>query len=346
MFHQFLRFPQLRRAASAATILSCIAALTLLALGTYRALMTTGADEGELALKTVLPLAGGAVLMAWTVATWCLLELSGKSESHAFRTYDVLQDMRSTLDEHTRALQAISENSQLSDAARSIAHREREQDVLRQAINEDIVREDWEGAYYLVEQLERRFGYKLESEALRRDIDNSRTTLIERKIQEQVAKIKTLLSAHQWDPARRGIDHLAKHHPNHPGVQDLPQEFDLRWGEHKRRLLKEWDMAVQRDDVDNGIRILRELDQYLKPSEAEALKEGARDVFRAKLHNLGVQFSIAVTEHQWSRAIEIGDQIIEQFPNSRMANEVREKYDVLKNRAAKKERKENAAAQA
>ena len=69
---------------------------------------------------------------------------------------------------------------------------------------------------------------------------------------------------------------------------------------------------------------------YLTPSEGLALQEAARDVFRTKLHNLGVQFSIAVTERQWTTALDVGQQIIEDFPNSRMAEEIREKLDVLR----------------
>ena len=58
-----------------------------------------------------------------------------------------------------------------------------------------------------------------------------------------------------------------------------------------------------------------------------ALQEAARDIFRTKLHNLGVQFSIAVTEKQWTGAFNIGRQIIKDFPNSRMSHEIRAKME-------------------
>ncbi|MEE8169123.1 MAG: hypothetical protein V3T70_01115 [Phycisphaerae bacterium] len=301
-------------------------------------------QDGFRGAAMIVPLAAGLALMAWAVVMGCLLELTGKSESHAFRTYDALLDVKAAIAEQTRHLRLIADNTQLSDAALSIAHRDREQSVLHQAINESIVREDWEGAYYLVEQLDRRFGYKLEAGQLRGEIDSSRSTLIERKIGESVQQVRNLIATHEWDRARRNMDHLTQHHPEHPAVKELPLELESRWDEHKRRLLKEWDQAIQRDDIDNGIRILRELDQYLSPNEAEALKEGARDVFRAKLHNLGVQFSIAVTERQWSRALEIGDQIIAEFPNSRMAREVREKRSIVLDRAQRARRKQERAA--
>ncbi|MGA1980808.1 MAG: hypothetical protein ABSG99_09685, partial [Sedimentisphaerales bacterium] len=82
--------------------------------------------------------------------------------------------------------------------------------------------------------------------------------------------------------------------------------------------------------TDRSLEILRDLDQYLTPNEGLALQEAARDVFRTKLHNLGVQFSLAVSGRQWAKALETGNEIIRDFPNSRMAEEIREKLDILK----------------
>jgi len=64
-----------------------------------------------------------------------------------------------------------------------------------------------------------------------------------------------------------------------------------------------------------------------------ALKEAARNVFKDKLHNLGVQFSLAVSGEQWGKAIQIGREIIRDFPNSRMSAEIRERMDVLKQKS-------------
>jgi outer membrane protein assembly factor BamD (BamD/ComL family) len=54
------------------------------------------------------------------------------------------------------------------------------------------------------------------------------------------------------------------------------------------------------------------------------------------LHNLGVQFSLAVSGKQWAKALETGMEIIRDFPNSRMAEEIREKIDALKTHAQQK----------
>ena len=141
------------------------------------------------------------------------------------------------------------------------------------------------------------------------------------------------MGAHDWDRARRMMDRLMSSHPENDEVKALPQAFHRAWNEHKRRLLKEWDQAVQRNDVDGGIALLKELDHYLTPNEAAALQESARGVFRTKLHNLGVQFSLAVSESNWSEALRVGRQIQDEFPNTRMASEVRERIHVLAKRA-------------
>jgi len=105
--------------------------------------------------------------------------------------------------------------------------------------------------------------------------------------------------------------------------------LDVKEG-RKRILLAAWDDAVQRQEIDRSLEILKELDLYLTPNEGLALQEAARDVFRTKLHNLGVEFSISVTEKRWNNALDVGQQIIESFPNSKMADEIRTKLDVLR----------------
>jgi hypothetical protein len=101
----------------------------------------------------------------------------------------------------------------------------------------------------------------------------------------------------------------------------------------KSELLAEWDMAVREKDTDRGLEILKELDLYLTPTEALALRESAATVFKTKLHNLGVEFSVAITEQNWVKALQTGRDIVQNFPNSRMASEIRGKMDILQERA-------------
>jgi hypothetical protein len=100
--------------------------------------------------------------------------------------------------------------------------------------------------------------------------------------------------------------------------------------ERKRILMAAWDDAVQQGETDRSLEILRELDMYLTPNEGLALQEAAKDVFKTKLHNLGVQFAMAISNKEWDEALEVGQQIIRDFPNSRMSTEIKEKLDVLR----------------
>ena len=95
-------------------------------------------------------------------------------------------------------------------------------------------------------------------------------------------------------------------------------------------MLAAWDDAVTNQETDRSLEILKELDSYLSPNEASALQEAASDIFRTKLHKLGMKFSIAVTERRWADALVIGQKIMNDFPNSKMCQEIYTKLDVLK----------------
>ena len=60
----------------------------------------------------------------------------------------------------------------------------------------------------------------------------------------------------------------------------------------------------------------------------------AKGVIGKKRDNLGVQFKMAVHDHDWAHAVAAGEQIIAEFPNTRMAEEVRGMIDLLRERAA------------
>jgi len=142
--------------------------------------------------------------------------------------------------------------------------------------------------------------------------------------------IDKLIDNCQWVRASTQIEELIKAYSDSERAKAMRQELLDKKRERKRILLAAWDDAVQRQETDRSLEILKELDLYLTPNEALALQEAARDVFRTKLHNLGVQFSIAVTEKRWTNALDVGQQIVEDFPNSKMADEIRDKLDVLR----------------
>ena len=69
--------------------------------------------------------------------------------------------------------------------------------------------------------------------------------------------------------------------------------------QHKQVLKLAWEDALRRTDTDQAIDVLKELDQYLSPAEAQTLQSSARTVFKEKLLQLGIQFRFAVKEGRW-----------------------------------------------
>ncbi len=80
--------------------------------------------------------------------------------------------------------------------------------------------------------------------------------------------------------------------------------------------------------------MLKDIDPYLTREEAQQLEDSARQIFKAKLLDLGMQFRSAVTDKRWDDAIKIGGDIRNEFPNSKMAQEVAESAEALHAKAA------------
>src|SRR6185437_7996156 len=132
----------------------------------------------------------------------------------------------------------------------------------------------------------------------------------------------------------REAEKLIAMFPDNEQVRNLPHEIDNRRLAHKKQLMQTWHEAVARHDNDGSIEILKQLDHYLTSAEAESMQETVRSVFKEKLNNLGAQFAAAVKEQRWAEAIRVGDGIVKEFPNARIAQEVKESMDALKKRAA------------
>jgi hypothetical protein len=94
----------------------------------------------------------------------------------------------------------------------------------------------------------------------------------------------------------------------------------------------QWDEAVARHDVDTSIEALKRLDPYLTPAEAEEMQETARGIFKEKLNNLSADFARAVHDQHWTDAVRIGEAVIRDFPNSRIAQEIRQNIEGLRQR--------------
>ncbi len=328
------RFAQLRWLQSVVAIGAIVGAAVLMALG----LAGFGSSAG------VWMVALGAVILFAAVWLMTIAPLILKMESTIARQLNELKDLNEALPKQIAMLQDIAQNTRISDAAKSLARRDEELDALRTAIREDVRREKWEAALTLIDEMERRFGYKEEADRIREEVDDARNDRIQAKLAEAVEMIESHFSSRQWDRAEGEIDRLVNALPDDPRVASLRERMRSLKEDHKDELKTAWEDAVRRHDTDHAIDILKELDQYLSPAEAQTLQTSARHVFKEKLLQVGIQFRFAVNERRWQDALSTGLELIREFPNARMANEVREALDTLRERARQAAEGQPAAA--
>lgn len=250
---------------------------------------------------------------------------------------DTLRENSARMEEASRALEnirtslmQINQSTRISEAVKAIAFREEDRQSLREAVFDKLKQKDFDGAYEIIDEIANRSEYLDLAQELRRQVNDYRDATEEERIDQGIAHIETLFSRAHWAKASVQIEAMIRAHPHSEKAKALRQQLVDRKEERKRILLAAWDDAIQHQETDRSLEILRELDMYLTPSEGLALQEAAKDVFKTKLHNLGVQFAMAVSDRQWAGALEIGQQIMRDFPNSRMSVEIREKLDVLR----------------
>lgn len=263
-----------------------------------------------------------AVLCAWPV----MIALEGVGTSATAQQ----QEMAERLQQIAIMLDTISEQQLLSDRAKAVAYREKDREVLRRAIHEEIAKRDFEAALVLTNDMEAAFGYKQEADRFRREIDSRRQEDVRRQINDAVLVIDRHARGENWADALREAERVMNLFPEHPQAQTLPQEVESRRQALKRTLMDQLREAEQKNDIDGGIEIVRRLDVYLTPTEAEAVRDTARNVFRQKLLQLGQQFTAASNDNRRDDAVRIGEEIMRDYPNTRMAQEVRGRLDQMR----------------
>jgi len=298
--------------------------------------LTTGlrnAPQGALLTGAAL-IAAGALALVATLITWPIaISLRCSAADSKAKQVEMLATLDDRLQQVSVMLNMISEQQLLSDRAKVVAFREKDRDALRRAIREEMVRKDWEAALALCNDMEQTFGYKQEAETFRQEILQNRDTVVRKQINDSLAMIDRHAKAEMWLDALQDAEALMVQYPTVDQLRNLPREIEARRQAHKKTLLDRWNDAVSRHDVDGSIEILKKLDLYLTPSEAESMQETARGVFKEKLNNLRTQFTLAVQDHKWPDAVRVGEIITRDFPNSKIAEEVKAKLATMRDRA-------------
>ncbi|MHC4129200.1 MAG: hypothetical protein ACYSWT_08605 [Planctomycetota bacterium] len=232
-----------------------------------------------------------------------------------------------------RQVERIHEHTMLSDNAKRVLYRDREMQLLRSAIEDDIARGDYNAAITLCDEMANLFGYREEAEAFRSRIVQARQEQYELEVQAAVDQFEVSLGERNWAAVHQQAARIRRLYPDSHLVGELDRRIQMARHEHKGELENRFLEAARREDVETAMDLLKQLDLYLGRDEAGRLTEVAEGVIVRHRDNLGAAFRIAVNEHRWSEATELGETIIAEFPNTQMAAEVRSMIEVLRTRA-------------
>lgn len=230
-------------------------------------------------------------------------------------------------------LSQIHEHTMLSDKAKRVIYREKEIQLLRSAIEADIRKRDFDAALILCQVMADDFGYREEAERFRQRVHAERTEQYDAQLHAAMAYFDQLLAKRDWSRVHAEAAKIRRLFPDAHDLDMLDRKITEARNGHKMQLERQFLEAARNEDAEKAMELLRQLDKYLTPPEAERLSVAAQGVVARHRENLGVQFKLAVNDHAWTEALRVGHTIINEFPNSKMADEVRSMMDTLRNRA-------------
>jgi cell division protein FtsL len=287
------------------------------------------------AVFLIMSIAFAAIVLSCAIAILTVLSRIAEKTTQIGQILSQADKIERILEKSKSEVTDINRNTRLSETAKRIAFRESDRQTLREAVYEKLQQKDFDTANEIIDEIAHSKIYLELVKQLRKEAEKYRNASEEERINQVINHINKMLDNKQWAKASIQIEKLISAAPDSEKAKAMRQKLHDKKEEHKRKLLQMWDESVKKQETDRSLEILKELDAYLTPNEGLALQEAAKDVFRNKLHNLGVRFSIAVTSKQWQLALETAREIIQEFPNSKMASEIREKIDVLRERAEK-----------
>jgi hypothetical protein len=234
-------------------------------------------------------------------------------------------------------LDAILEAVQMSENAKRVLFRDRELSVLRNTVQEDIERGEFHSALVVCDQMATVFGAVEESEVLRTKVQTIIHNFHDARICEEVEKLENMLADRKWVEAYQDAARLRRLFPESPQLHGLEQRISDVRIHYRHDLEARFLEAASCENVEQAMKLLRELDGYLTPDEARKFRDTATDVITKYRDTLGARFKMAVSDRRWEEAIEFGEVITQQFPNTKMAEEVQTMLETIRVRAGEDE---------
>lgn len=230
-------------------------------------------------------------------------------------------------------LRDIRDSVMLSDTAKRVLFRDRELELLQQTIADDIEACVFNRALVLCDDMERLLGASHEAEALRERVLAARNRQLAAEIQRESESVVALLESGSWEEADRAAQRLQRLYPDSPALHGLHGRIAAVKGRWKRDLANSFMEAAERGEIELAMDLLRTLDRVLEPGEAEHIRESAKAVVDQHRETLSTRFKLAVSDHHWAEAIAVGQEIVREFPNDTMAQEVEGMFATLETRA-------------
>ncbi|MFK7759341.1 MAG: hypothetical protein AB8C13_05275 [Phycisphaerales bacterium] len=270
-----------------------------------------------------------------TLTTFPICLRSGRSGGMTHNESAIESDrLRSQIIKMTKSIEHLEETMILSDDARRVLNRHKERALLRGAIEEDIERRDFNAAMVLVNELAQRFGYRADAEEFRTKIDLARTQTEFSQIQSEIDVLDSLIEMHEWNQALIEAARITRLYHDSPLAEGLRHRVESAKQRYKDDIERRFLLAAQDERIEEAMEMIQEMDHLLTETESEQFREVARGVIGKAKENLGAEFKLAIHDHSWDTAAIVGQRIIDEFPNSRMAGEVRELIDTVRERAS------------
>jgi hypothetical protein len=234
-------------------------------------------------------------------------------------------------------LDAILEAVQMSENAKRVLFRDRELSILRNTVQSDLAQGEFHSALVLCDQMASVFGAVEEAETLRSKVQTIIHEHHDARIREEIGNLQNLLGQHRWVDAYQFAAKLRRLFPESPRLHAIEQHIaDVR-SQYRLELEAKFLQSAELENVEEAMKLLRELDGYLTPDEARRFRDTATDVIVKYRDSLGARFKMAVSDHRWQEAIEFGEVIIKQFPNTKMAEEVNTMLETIRIRVTEDE---------
>lgn len=230
-------------------------------------------------------------------------------------------------------LETINERAALSDHTRAAAFWQSNAVAMQRAARDLMNVGRFEQARKLIDRIAEDFGDTTTAERLREQLAHSRKVHRESLADQAQVEIDTYISQNDWVGAREAANRLAADNAEVEKIAGLPDYVEQKHDKYRRRLIMDYKRAAAKGDIDAALAAYDELEGHSTEEQLEIYQEGITKVRNRKKKVLTEQFKQAVAQQNWGASIEIGQEIIERFPDSRTADEVRAIRGRLKKRA-------------